>query len=94
MRLGCFHMFVDGFGSMGDALTCVKCNYSKYLEALPSMFWYSVLGRVIKNDGTFANRLEFPFVIKFKEEVTFSTDWNNYTHYFDHDGKLVLREAA
>ena len=30
----CFHLFVDGFGSMGDALTCCKCGLSKYPEAL------------------------------------------------------------
>lgn len=31
----CPHLFVDGFGQMGDALTCCKCGLSKYPEALP-----------------------------------------------------------
>jgi hypothetical protein len=31
----CHHLFVDGFGGMGDALACCKCGLSKYPEALP-----------------------------------------------------------
>lgn len=31
----CKHMYVDGFGTMGDALTCCKCGLSKYPEAIP-----------------------------------------------------------
>lgn len=33
--LPCDHVFVDGFGAMGDALTCCECGLSKYLEAIP-----------------------------------------------------------
>lgn len=32
----CDHVFVDGFGGMGDALTCCECGLSKYPEALPA----------------------------------------------------------
>jgi hypothetical protein len=31
----CDHWFVDGFGAMGDAVTCRHCGLSKYPEALP-----------------------------------------------------------
>ena len=31
----CLHQFVDGFGGMGDAVTCAKCGLCKYPEALP-----------------------------------------------------------
>lgn len=34
--LPCDHVFVDGFGAMGDALTCCECGWSKYPEALPA----------------------------------------------------------
>jgi len=30
----CFHLFVDGFGAMGDALVCCKCGLDKYPEAM------------------------------------------------------------
>lgn len=33
----CLHQFEDGHGVMGDALTCLRCGYSKYPEALS--FW-------------------------------------------------------
>jgi hypothetical protein len=28
------HTFVTGLGMFGDAMTCVKCGYSKYPESL------------------------------------------------------------
>lgn len=34
MSRRCHHQFVDGFGAMGDALTCCHCGLSKYPEAL------------------------------------------------------------
>lgn len=47
----CFHKFVDGYGGMGDALTCMYCGFSKYPEVLPHYEIYKRLGRIIKNDG-------------------------------------------
>jgi hypothetical protein len=31
----CNHLFVDGFGGMGDALVCCKCGLDNYPEAMP-----------------------------------------------------------
>lgn len=30
----CDHVFVDGFGGMGDAIVCAKCGLDKYPEAM------------------------------------------------------------
>lgn len=30
----CDHVFVDGFGGMGDAIVCCKCGLDKYPEAI------------------------------------------------------------
>lgn len=48
----CFHLFVDGFGGMGDALTCCKCGLSKYPESLsPVAFAITLVpGRVIREN--------------------------------------------
>jgi hypothetical protein len=47
----CNHLFVDGFGGMGDALVCCKCGLDKYPEAMPlrvlSAAWQ---GRIIRDD--------------------------------------------
>lgn len=87
----CYHKFVDGFGAMGDALTCVKCGYSKYPEALP--LWAIALCRIVKNDGTYGSRKTFPFVVKFAQPITFKTDWSEFTHYFNRRGVLMPVEA-
>ena len=31
----CHHLFVDGFGGMGDAVVCAECGLNKYPEAIP-----------------------------------------------------------
>jgi len=41
METPCFHLFVDGFGAMGDALVCCKCGLDKYPEALVN--WSSII---------------------------------------------------
>lgn len=90
----CYHKLVDGFGGMGDAVVCVKCGYSKYPEAMISYDIFVLLGRVIKNDGTYAHQDHFPYVIKFPEEITFKTDWKTYTHFFDKTGQLLPHVPA
>jgi hypothetical protein len=85
------HKFVDGFGAMGDALTCVKCGYSKYPEVLGV---FSRLLPVIRNDHTYGSQREFPFVVRFAKPITFETDWSTWTHYFGRDGVLRPREDA
>lgn len=82
----CLHKCIDGFGSMGDAVVCVKCNASSYgrLGILP----------VIRNDGTYVHQNEFPYILKLPEVVKWGSDWTKYTHYFDRDGKLKERTSA
>lgn len=47
----CFHLFVDGFGGMGDALVCCHCGLDKYPEAMPTAAFVAELtGRVIATD--------------------------------------------
>lgn len=84
----CNHKFMDGFGSMGDAVVCVKCGYDKYPEALSFL---DSLRNVMHNDGTYGHRLTYPFVVRFKEPITFDTDWSTYSHYFNQGGELVQR---
>lgn len=86
----CMHKFVDGFGSMGDAVVCAKCGYSKYPEALdlPS----SIFCKTIRNDGTYGSRTTAPFVVKFATSITWGTDFEKYTHYFNAEGALVERK--
>jgi hypothetical protein len=44
----CNHLFVDGFGMMGDAVTCELCGLSKYPEAIPlALRVAKILGRYI-----------------------------------------------
>ena len=88
----CYHMFVDGFGGMGDAVVCVKCDFSKYPEALPWFNLYKYAGRIIKNTGNYMHFGEFPYVRKFPCTITFGIDMNAWTHYFNREGKLVERE--
>lgn len=45
--LPCNHMYVDGFGGMGDAVVCAKCGVDKYPEAAPGYHLAKLLGRVI-----------------------------------------------
>ena len=88
----CIHKFVDGFGSMGDAVTCVKCGLSKYPEALTLSS--RIFSSTVKNDGSYGklhDNGEHPFVVKFPESITFGTDWDSWTHYFDRDGNLRPR---
>ena len=45
----CNHLFVDGFGSMGDALVCEKCGLDKYPEAMPAAYAVAALqGRIVR----------------------------------------------
>lgn len=83
--LCCRHKYVDSFGSIGDAVVCVKCNHSFYPSLGNPMF-------TIKNDGTYGHKDHFPFVVRFAQQITFHTDWDSYTHYFNKKGKLVPRE--
>jgi hypothetical protein len=46
----CNHMYVSGFGGMGDAVVCCKCGVDKYPEAAPGYWLACALGRVIKED--------------------------------------------
>jgi len=47
----CNHIFVDGFGGMGDSLVCEKCGLDKYPESLgPSYMIAFLQGRIIKED--------------------------------------------
>ena len=87
----CFHKFVDGFGGMGDALVCVKCNHSKYPESLVELRAYKLAGLVIKNDGRYMHFNASPYVRKFSEVIEWGTDSTTWTHYFDEDGILQER---
>lgn len=45
----CNHLFVDGFGGMGDALVCCRCGLDRYPEAMPVAVATATLqGRVIR----------------------------------------------
>ena len=84
--LGCDHKFIGGFGGMGDAVVCCKCNYSKYPEALNSI---DSLRSVIQNpdsDGRYYGHMDkYPYVIQLK-----GTSWN-YEYAFNKDGILVSK---
>jgi hypothetical protein len=46
----CNHLFVDGFGGMGDALVCVHCGLDMYPEAIPvQVALATAQGRIIRN---------------------------------------------
>lgn len=68
----CFHRFVDGFGIMEDALVCAKCNHSGYFENFLYLWFYKLLGRVVKNDGTFGHFASDkpPHVKKYDRKIT------------------------
>lgn len=47
--MACNHLFVDGFGGMGDAVVCCRCGLDKYPEAIPVAYHLAcLLGRVIR----------------------------------------------
>lgn len=43
----CRHLYVSGFGGMGDAVVCLKCGVDKYPEVAPGYALAQALGRVI-----------------------------------------------
>lgn len=43
----CNHLFVDGFGGMGDALVCCRCGLDRYPEAIPVQVLFATLQRRI-----------------------------------------------
>lgn len=73
---------------MGDAVVCVKCNYSKYPEALS---WRDQYRKIIRNDSSYKHRRSYPFVIKMGT-IDPQADWTEFTHYFDHEGRLRPRQ--
>jgi hypothetical protein len=80
------HKLVDGFGGMGDGYLCAKCGLASYHRPANSF--------LTKNDGTFGRHKPAPpFVVKFPSPITWQTDWDTYTHYFNSDGVLVERTA-
>lgn len=45
----CNHLFVDGFGGMGDAVVCINCGMDKYPEAIPLTYAIAQFrGRVVR----------------------------------------------
>lgn len=48
MKLHFRHIFVDGFGGMGDALTCCECGICKYPEVFS--FATMALSTIIRED--------------------------------------------
>lgn len=46
----CKHLYVVGFGCMGDAVVCCKCGVDKYPEAAPGYKTALRLGRVIAEE--------------------------------------------
>lgn len=47
----CNHLFVDGFGGMGDALVCRYCGLDKYPESIPLLVSFAkAQGRIIGKD--------------------------------------------
>lgn len=52
----CNHLFVDGFGGMGDALVCCKCGLDRYPEAMPfSVLIAKIQGNIIREGNTCYN---------------------------------------
>lgn len=45
-----FHVYVSGFGGMGDAVVCCHCGVDKYPEAAPGYWIACMLGRVIREN--------------------------------------------
>lgn len=87
--MSCKHLFVDGFGGMGDAVVCVKCGYSKYPEALG--IFDRLFRKVIKNNGRYGHQNEFPYVVVFPTSIGWNTNWDSWTHYFNKGGEIVPR---
>lgn len=49
-QLFCRHIYVDGFGAMGDSVVCCRCGVDKYPEVAPG-YWLAIAsGRVIKEN--------------------------------------------
>ena len=46
----CMHLYVCGFGGMGDAVVCCKCGIDKYPEVAPGYKTALALGRVVNED--------------------------------------------
>jgi len=89
--MSCYHVFVTGFGSMGDAVVCGKCGLSKYPEALSLLS--RLFSKTIENDGTYMCRSTFPFIIKFDKSIDWNTDRATWTQYMDEDGKMQPRPS-
>ena len=50
----CNHIFVDGFGGMGDSLVCEKCGLDKYPEGLGTIYFLAFIqGRIIREGHPF-----------------------------------------
>lgn len=48
MKLFCNHIYVTGFGCMGDAVVCAKCGVDKYPEVAPGYALAVMIGNVVR----------------------------------------------
>jgi len=74
----------QGFGGMGDGYVCVKCGLDTYHKPLNTTF--------IPENGDLMHFDTFPYIRKFNEKITWDTDMESWTHYYDRKGNLVERE--
>lgn len=81
--MNCLHKVAQGFGGMGDGYVCVKCGWEVYYRPLIS----TVLPE--RTDEMHFN--EFPFIRRFPERVSHSTDPYSWTEFWGKDGKLHPR---
>lgn len=48
MNIFCNHLYVCGFGCMGDGVVCANCGVDKYPEVAPGYALAVMLGRVVR----------------------------------------------
>lgn len=90
----CWHKFMGGFGGMGDGYKCVKCGCEEI--DIPELFFVLllILGRTLRNNGTYGSFDEYPYVRKFSEKITLSSDSENWIEFFNRKGELIGRNYS
>ena len=70
----CNHIFVDGFGGLGDSLVCEKCGLDKYPEALGVVYYLAFIQRRVIREWHPDYNEHFKLAITARHERTMRED--------------------
>lgn len=78
------HKLAQGYGAQGDGYVCVKCGRASYFRGFNAL--------VLPERKDEMHFLEYPFIRRFPEPISWRTNEDTWTHHWDRHGKLQPRE--